>query len=82
VHIFAYTIVMNDPSPFPQPVPPAEPEPWECCGSGCEPCVYDRYWQQLERYEEALERWRRCAATAEDPPKTRDTASGTRIDKP
>jgi hypothetical protein len=44
--------------------------------------VYDRYWQELERYEQALERWRRCAATADEPPKTRDTASGTRIDKP
>jgi len=41
------------------PVPPVEPEPWQCCGSGCEPCVYDRYWEALARYEQALEAWRR-----------------------
>jgi hypothetical protein len=73
---------MNDRSPLPQPVPPTEPEPWECCGSGCEPCVYDRYWQELERYEEALEQWRRCVATADDSTKAPDTTGGTLIDKP
>jgi hypothetical protein len=41
----------------PKPVPPAAPEPWECCQSGCEPCVYDRYWQALTDYEAALRRW-------------------------
>jgi hypothetical protein len=44
------------------PSPPVEPEPWECCGSGCEPCVYDRYWEELARYEEALARWRKAVA--------------------
>jgi hypothetical protein len=41
----------------PRPQPPREPHPDECCRSGCEPCVYDLYWQALERYEEALRRW-------------------------
>ncbi len=51
---------MNDPSAtwrIGPPVPPTEPEPWECCGGGCEPCVYDRYWEALTRYEEALKAW-------------------------
>jgi hypothetical protein len=40
-----------------EPEPPREPEAWECCQSGCDPCVYDRYWQALERYEQALAAW-------------------------
>lgn len=48
---------MDRPSPASRPAPPREPEPWECCGSGCEPCVYDRYWDAVERYERDLERW-------------------------
>jgi len=41
----------------PKPVPPAAPEPWECCESGCDPCVYDRYWEALTNYEQALLAW-------------------------
>lgn len=41
----------------PKPLPPREPEPGECCQSGCAPCVYDRYWEALERYEKALGEW-------------------------
>ena len=51
---------MTDPSPGVhdlKPEAPREPEPWECCGSGCEPCVYDHYWEALDRYERALEAW-------------------------
>jgi hypothetical protein len=40
-----------------RPQPPREPEPWECCQSGCNPCVYDRYWADLECYERALTEW-------------------------
>ncbi|MBA4182346.1 MAG: oxidoreductase [Anaerolinea sp.] len=53
---------MNDPYFSEPPVPPVEPEPWQCCGSGCDPCVYDRYWDELARYEVALERWKRVRA--------------------
>jgi hypothetical protein len=41
----------------PKPEPPAEPEPWECCQNGCEPCIYDRYWEALTHYEERLKAW-------------------------
>lgn len=41
----------------PRPEKPPAPEPWECCQSGCEPCVYDRYWEALTSYEAALEAW-------------------------
>ena len=29
----------------------------ECCKGGCEPCVFDRYSDALERYREALAAW-------------------------
>jgi hypothetical protein len=41
------------------PEPPRAPEPGECCQSGCEPCVYDLYWSAVERYEAALEAWKK-----------------------
>jgi hypothetical protein len=41
----------------PPPVPPTEPEPGACCQSGCDPCVYDLYWQAVDRYEQALAAW-------------------------
>ena len=47
-----------DPALEPRPEPPREPEPGESCQSGCEPCVYDRYWEALDRYERALREWR------------------------
>lgn len=40
-----------------RPLPPREPESGECCQSGCDPCVYDRYWEACARYEQALADW-------------------------
>lgn len=39
------------------PVKPTEPDPAECCGSGCAFCVLDVYEQALERYREQLRAW-------------------------
>ncbi|MGH8635755.1 MAG: oxidoreductase-like domain-containing protein [Burkholderiales bacterium] len=39
------------------PIAPREPDPEECCGSGCALCVFDRYQQALERYHEQLRMW-------------------------
>ncbi len=41
----------------PKPEAPHEPESWECCQSGCDPCVYDRYWDAMACYEQALREW-------------------------
>ena len=41
----------------PKPEKPSVPESWECCQSGCDPCVYDRYWEALTNYEIALQAW-------------------------
>lgn len=40
-----------------RPTPPRAPEPNECCESGCDPCVFDRYAEAWERYEQALAAW-------------------------
>jgi hypothetical protein len=45
------------PDDDPRPLPPRAPEPGECCQSGCEPCIYDMYWDAIERYEQALQAW-------------------------
>jgi len=34
---------------------PEEPDPDECCGSGCNVCVWDIYNDRLEKYEQLLE---------------------------
>ena len=34
-----------------------EPEAAECCQSGCDPCVYDHYWEAYAKYEQALADW-------------------------
>ena len=49
-----------------KPQPPQEPEPWECCQNGCDPCVYDRYWEALTRYEEQLAAWQARNPTANE----------------
>jgi hypothetical protein len=41
----------------PKPQPPAEPGPHDCCHSGCAWCVYDLYYEDLERYRSALAAW-------------------------
>ncbi len=45
-------------APDPRPVAPRQPEPEECCRSGCTPCVFDLYDEALTRYEVALARWK------------------------
>ena len=52
---------MNDPTAAedPAPEPPRAPQSEDCCQSGCERCVYDLYWNALERYETALEAWKK-----------------------
>ncbi|MFM0295754.1 MULTISPECIES: oxidoreductase-like domain-containing protein [Paraburkholderia] len=45
------------PEDDPQPVPPVPPDLDDCCHSGCNPCVFDRYDEALERYRAALAEW-------------------------
>ncbi|BAM80032.1 hypothetical protein CYME_CMI149C [Cyanidioschyzon merolae strain 10D] len=34
--------------------PPEEPGPYDCCGNGCETCVWVAYAEKLAAYEESL----------------------------
>jgi hypothetical protein len=39
-----------------EPSPPKEPDPHECCGNGCENCVWTTYFERLAEYEESVKR--------------------------
>jgi hypothetical protein len=39
------------------PQPPRKPEPHECCGTGCIPCVMDNYEEELWQFEKDLKAW-------------------------
>lgn len=32
---------------------PIAPKPWECCGGGCSPCVWDSYYDELDKWNRA-----------------------------
>lgn len=42
----------------PPPRPPVEPDPGDCCGNGCDPCIFDLYEEARQHYREALASWR------------------------
>lgn len=31
-------------------IPPKMPEPYECCGNGCDDCVWERYFEENTAY--------------------------------
>jgi hypothetical protein len=63
--------VFPDVSPtadLPPPEPP-RPEDYECCGNGCEPCIFDLHAQAQQRWRQEMKAWReRQAARAEPAP--------------
>jgi hypothetical protein len=42
---------MSDAPPTQWPRPPDKPHPLECCNRGCCPCIFDYYWDALDRWE-------------------------------
>lgn len=46
----------------PPPVAPEPPQEGECCGSGCDPCVYDLYYEAREQHRVAMREWERRQA--------------------
>ena len=84
---------MTGPPPLPpaadddDPPPPAPilPDLDECCGQGCEPCIFDLYEAAQERHRDALKAWqdrrRERAASLPEPaaePSTRPPPTGSR----
>jgi len=44
-----------DPDPMPQP--PPQPDLDACCGNGCDPCIFDFYDLEMDKYRQALRAW-------------------------
>lgn len=42
----------------PMPQPPIAPDLDACCGSGCDPCIFDLYDLAMDEYRNALRAWR------------------------
>ena len=53
------------------PIPPA---PNECCGNGCEPCVWDIY-------REELRKWQKTNKTATDQETSNDNKDEQKIER-
>ena len=49
--------IQPDNSADPRPLAPIEPDFEACCGNGCEPCIFDLYAIERERYLAALRAW-------------------------
>lgn len=47
------------------PVPPIEPLPHQCCGNGCDPCIYDTYNAELRAYYLQKAQWDAQQAAAD-----------------
>lgn len=48
----------------PMPQPPEAPDINACCGSGCDPCIFDAHDMAMDEYRQALRAWQaRQAAT-------------------
>lgn len=48
---------MNAADADPRPLPPTRPDSNDCCRSGCVPCVFDLYEEELALYQVSLKRW-------------------------
>lgn len=48
---------------------PLRPDPSECCGSGCNPCILEVYEDELAAWEEQEQRRQQAAAAREDNPR-------------
>jgi hypothetical protein len=52
----------------PEPTPPLAPGDDECCGNGCDPCIFDFYAIERDRYLKALKAWQERQAGRESAP--------------
>lgn len=53
------------PNDDPMPLPPEAPDINACCGSGCDPCIFDAHDLAMDAYRQQLRAWQaRQAATA------------------
>lgn len=43
-----------DPDGDDLPPPPEKPDPLDCCGGGCAPCIYDLYEEELIEWQKQV----------------------------
>jgi len=61
----------TDPQTDPMPLPPEPPDINDCCGNGCDPCIFDRHDMAMDDYRQALRAWQaRQQANTAQPPNT------------
>ncbi len=64
------------PEDDPRPQPPERPDDNACCQSGCDPCIFDLYNDEVTRYRADLAGWeRREAQRQADPANAADAAN-------
>ena len=62
----------------PRPEPPERPDDDACCRSGCDPCIFDTYYAEMERWRADLAAWeKRKSAREETGNETADAGSGS-----
>lgn len=45
------------PDADPKPQPPEPPDINECCGNGCDPCIFDLHDLAMDEHRQALRAW-------------------------
>jgi hypothetical protein len=60
----------------PMPQPPEAPDINACCGSGCDPCIFDAHDLAMDSYRQALKAWqaRQLARTTSTPASASDSS--------
>jgi hypothetical protein len=50
-----------------RPQPPPTPDDGDCCGNGCDPCIWDLHAAEVARYRDALRAWEARQAPSQVP---------------
>ncbi len=55
----------SSPEDDPRPQPPERPDDNACCQSGCDPCIFDLYNDEVTRWRAELAAWEKREAERE-----------------
>jgi len=57
---------LHQPDLDPMPLAPQAPDLDDCCGNGCDPCIFDRHDMAMDEYRQALRAWQARQGDAPD----------------